>query len=202
MISLKMVKTGSEPVLVAEERAHRVYDLSSAGRMLVTRNVGRRVREELAGVLESLPRGGVLYVDTRGVEFMDYSFADETFGVLISRAAGGEFQDRYVVLVERERDLLENVEASLLQRKLALLRVNDVGESPQVVGSLPEHLLNTLQVIQQAHSITNSELAARLDLNHTAGNNRAAKLARLGLIHRRVETAAPSGRQYVYEKIV
>ena len=36
-----------------------------------------------------LPKGGTLYVDTRGVELMDYSFADEALGVLVSRVAGG-----------------------------------------------------------------------------------------------------------------
>jgi predicted transcriptional regulator len=40
-----------------------------------------------------------------------------------------------------------------------------------------------------------------LDLNHTACNNRATRLAKLGLIHRRIETAAPGGRQYTYERI-
>ena len=65
---------------------------------------------------------------------------------------------------------------------------------------MPDHLLETLQAIYDAGSITNAALAARLDLN-TACNNRATRLAKLGLIHRRVETAAPGGRQYTYERI-
>ena len=52
------------------------------------------------------------YVDTRGVELMDYSFADEALGILASRSASGEYGDRHLVLVEEDRDLLENVEAS------------------------------------------------------------------------------------------
>jgi hypothetical protein len=105
------------------------------------------------------------------------------------------------VLVEEDRDLLENVEASLRQRSLAMIRVDEVGSEPGIVGTVPDHLVETLQAIYDAGSITNAALAARLGLNHTACNNRATRLAKLGLIHRKVETAAPGGRQYSYERI-
>jgi hypothetical protein len=200
MISLKTVRT--EPV--AEERAHGVYDVASGeagGKLMVTRGTGRRVREALAEALEGLPSGGVLYVDTRGVELMDYSFADEALGILVSRVSAGEYGDRRVVLVEEDRELLENIEASLRQRALAMVRVDEPGARPQIVGEVPEHLVETLREIQDAGSITNAELAAKLGLNHTACNNRAANLFKLGLIHRHKNTAAPGGRQYSYEGI-
>ena len=187
--------------------ARVVYDVASGdvggagGKLMVTRGTGRRVREALVEALEDLPAGGVLYVDTRGVELMDYSFADEALGILASRVAAGEYGDRRVVLVEEDRELLENVEASLRQRSLAMIRVDEIGGEPGIVGKVPDHLLETLQAIYDAGSITNAALAARLDLNHTACNNRATRLAKLGLIHRRIETAAPGGRQYTYERI-
>ena len=200
MISLKTVRT--EPV--AEERPQRVFEIAGGdfgGKLMVTRGTGRAVREALVQALEALPRGSVLYVDTRGVELMDYSFADEALGILASRAASGEYGDRHLVLVEEDRDLLENVEASLRQRSLAMIRVDEIGAEPSIVGQVPDHLVATLQAIYDAGSITNAALAARLDLNHTACNNRATRLAKLGLIHRRIETAAPGGRQYTYERI-
>ncbi len=200
MISLKTVRT--EPV--AEERAHGVYEVASGeagGKLMVTRGTGRRVREALAEALEGLPSGGVLYVDTRGVELMDYSFADEALGILVSRVAAGEYGDRRVVLVEEDRELLENIEASLRQRALAMVRVDEPGARPWIVGEVPEHLVETLREIPAAGSITNADLAARLGLNHTACNNRATRLLKLGLIHRHKNTAAPGGRQYSYEGI-
>lgn len=202
MDSLKIVKTDSMP----EERARKVYEVAAGeagGRLMVTRSAGRAVREELAGMLEALPKGGVLYVDTREVELMDYSFADEALGILASRMTSGEYGERHLVLVESERDLLENVEASLRQRNLALIRVDspEAAERPAVVGEVPEHLLETLQTIHEAGSITNADLAKKLGLNHTACNNRGTKLVKLGLIHRRANTAAPGGRQYTYERI-
>jgi hypothetical protein len=205
MISLKTVRMDS----VAEEipRAHMVYDVvsgdaeGSGGKLMVTRGTGRRVREALGEVLEGLPSDGVLYVDTRGVELMDYSFADEALGILVSRVAAGEYGDRHMVLVEDDRELLENIEASLRQRGLAMIRVDEPGSAPMIVGEVSEHLIDTLRVIYEAGSITNADLAARLGLNHTACNNRATKLFKLGLIHRRKNTAAPGGRQYSYEGI-
>jgi hypothetical protein len=201
MISLTTVRM--TPVL--EERARRVFEVADGdfgGKLMVTRSTGRAVREALEAALAELPKGGTLYVDTRGVELMDYSFADEALGILASRAASGEYGDRHLVLVEGDRDLLENVEASLRQRSLAFIRVDEVGGEPSIVGEVPDHLIETLQAIYDAGSITNAALAAKLGLNHTACNNRATRLARLGLIHRKVETAAPGGRQYTYERVV
>jgi hypothetical protein len=198
MISLNTVRTGS----VAEAPA--VFEVAGGdfgGKLMVTRRTGRAVREALADTLEALPKGGVLYVDTRGVELMDYSFADEALGVLVSRVAGGEYGERYLVLVEEDRDLLENIEASLRQRSLAMVRVDEVGGEPAVVGTIPDHLADTLRAIMDAGSITNADLAKKLGLNHTAMNNRATRLAKLGLIYRKIETAAPGGRQYTYERI-
>src|SRR5215210_7160225 len=200
MISLKTVRI--DPV--SEDRVYAVYDVASGeagGKVMVTGGTGRRGGAALGEALEGLPSGGVLYVDTRGVELMDYSFADEALGILASRDAAGEYGDRSVVLVEEERELLENVEASLRQRGLAMVRVDEPGAAPEIVGEVPEHLVETLHAIYGAGSITNADLAARLGLNHTAMNNRATRLFKLGLIHRRKNTAAPGGRQYSYEGI-
>ncbi|MGH3088877.1 MAG: winged helix-turn-helix domain-containing protein [Rubrobacteraceae bacterium] len=186
---------------MSEERAHRVFEVSGGdfgGKLMVTRGTGRTVREALAEALEELPKGGVLYVDTRGVEMMDYSFADEALGILVSRVANREYGDRYLVLVEEDRDLLENVEASLRQRDLAMIRVEEVGAQPTVIGALKDHLLNTLNVVQETGSITTAQLAERLGVNHTACNNRATNLVKRGLIGRRTEAG---GRQYTYERI-
>jgi hypothetical protein len=198
MISLNTVRIDS----VSEERASRVFEISGGdfgGKLMVTRGTGRVVRQALADAVEELPKGGVLYVDTRSLEFVDYSFADEALGILVSRVAGGEYGDRHLVLVESDRDLLENIEASLRQRDLAMIRVPEVGGEPVVIGTLEDHLLETLETVRKVGPITTADLAARLGVNHTACNNRATNLVERGLIARRKETG---GRRYVYERIV
>ncbi len=186
---------------VAEERARRVFEVSGGdfeNRLMVTRGTGRVVRQALADALMGLPKGGVLYVDTRSLEFVDYSFADEALGILVSRVASGEYGDRHLVLVEEDRDLLENVEVSLRQRDLAMIRVEEVGAEPTVVGNLKGHLLETLEAVQKAGSITTAQLAEKLGVNHTACNNRATNLVKRGLISRKTEAGT---RQYIYERI-
>src|SRR5918996_5459777 len=121
MISLKTVRIGS----VAEEAeplARVVYDVASGdvggagGKLMVTRGTGRRVREALVEALEDLPAGGVLYVDTRGVELMDYSFADEALGILASRVAAGGDGGRGGGVGGGGRGLLENIAGPLGHR--------------------------------------------------------------------------------------
>jgi hypothetical protein len=178
MISLTTVRTEMAP----EERAQATFEVAGGdfgGKLMVTRRTGRAVRAALEEALADLPKGGTLYVDTRGVELMDYSFADEALGILASRAASGEYGERHLVLVEEDRDLLENVEASLMQRSLAMIRVDEIGAEPDIVGKVPDHLVDTLQAIYDAGSITNTALAAKLGLNNTACNNRATRLLML-----------------------
>lgn len=198
MISLNTMRA----VSVSEDRAHRVFEVSGGefgGKLMFTREFGRTVRGALVEALTGLPKGGVLYIDTRGVEIMDYSFADEAIGTLISRVAGGEYGERHLVLVEGERDLLENIEASLRQRNLAMIRIAAPGGEPIIIGTLEDHLLETLEAVRKAGPITTADLAARLGLAHTACNNRATNLAQRGLIARRKEAG---GKRYVYERIV
>lgn len=189
---------------MAKDGTWMVFEVAGGefgGRLLVTRKAGREVRTALEEALSNLPDNSVLYLDTRSAELMDYSFADEALGILASRVAGGEYGGRRLVLVEEDRDLLENVEASMRQRSLAMILVDEIGAEPGLVGEIPDHLVETLQTIQEAGSITNADLAQKLGLNHTACNNRATRLAKIGLIHRKVETAAPGGRQYTYGRI-
>src|SRR3712207_198585 len=75
MISLTTVRTELAP----EERAQSTFEVADGdhgGKLMVTRRTGRAVRAALEEALMDLPKGGTLYVDTRGVELMDYSFAD------------------------------------------------------------------------------------------------------------------------------
>ena len=109
-----------------EERAHQVFEVAGGdfgSKLMVTRRTGRAVREALEG---------------------------EALGILVSRSASGEYGDRHLVLVEEDRDLLENVEASLRQRSLAMIRVDEIGAEPGIVGKVPDHLVETLQAIYDA----------------------------------------------------
>lgn len=185
---------------MSEQKAHRVFDVSaSEGKLLHSRTPGRAFLAALEREIEAVSSGGVLYLDLRGVEFLDYSFSDAAFGALISRAAHGDYGNRHVVILDENRDLLENIEMSLGARDVNVFRVEEVGGETNLMGKLEEHLIETLEAVRSLGPITTADLAKMLELNHTACNNRASNLHERGLIGRRKETG---GRRYVYERIV
>ena len=99
--------------------------LSDFGTQLAMRPNGRKVQEALDAELRRLPSGGVLALDFEGVEMMDYSFADESFGTLYSRMSAREYPDKHLVLLSRAGEhgeaLLENIEVALSRRDVAVL---------------------------------------------------------------------------------
>lgn len=189
------------PDRIVEVGDHRIFDVAaSGGKLLHSRTPGREfLRDILEAEVEAVPAGGVLYVDLRGVEMLDYSFSDAAFGALIENTAHGDYGDRSVILLDEERDLLENIEMSLGAREQNVFRVGEVGGEPHLVGKLEGHLIETLEAVRKFGPITTADLAKRLGVNHTACNNRASNLHTLGLISRRKETG---GRRYVYEGII
>ncbi len=188
---------------------------------------GLQVQQALDNELRGLPPGSVLVLDFNGVEMMDYSFADEAFGALYSRMAAREYPDRYMVLAtgddEVSKALLENIEVALNQREVAALVIphalveessngveratnpNASKESDEwnVIGVLPEHLLDTLRAVMEKEQATVRDLVEALHLDSaTACNNRVARLHQLRLVRREAAIVPEGGRQYCYSSVI
>ncbi|HEX8833215.1 MAG TPA: DUF4325 domain-containing protein [Abditibacteriaceae bacterium] len=201
--------------------------LGEFGMHLAMRPNGRKVQEALDAELRKLPAGGVLVVDFDGVEMMDYSFADEAFGTLYSRMSAREYPDRHLVLAAREDELgkalMENIEVALSRREVAalflpcddaatlekLLAQSDTENSARntatwrIIGTLPQHLIETLGEVMNKGCVTVRELATALNLESaTACNNRIAKLYQLHLVRREATIVPEGGRQYCYSAVV
>jgi hypothetical protein len=194
----------------------KVQSMGEYGKMLAMRPQGRSVQESLEAQLRALPAGGVLVLDFDNVEMMDYSFADEALGTLFSRLAAKEYPDRYLVLVTDEDEitqaLLENVEAALSRREVAALVVPrevfeksgvDSAKNWHVIGSLPEHLVETLSAVIEREEVTVRDLVEALGLDSvTACNNRVARLHQLRLVRRKASIVPEGGRQYFYSSVL
>lgn len=194
----------------------KIQSLGEYGKMLAMRPQGRSVQESLEAQLRALPPGGVLVIDFDNVEMMDYSFADEALGTLFSRLAAKEYPDRYLVLVTDESEitqaLLENVEAALNRREVAALVVpravfekNGVNANKHwhVIGSLPDHLIETLSAVIERNEVTVRDLVEALGLDSvTACNNRVARLHQLRLVRRKASIVPEGGRQYYYSSVL
>lgn len=199
--------------------------LGEFGAHLAMRPSGRRVQEALDAALRKLPPGGVLLLDFDGVEMMDYSFADEAFGTLYSRMAAKEYPDRHLVIAAREGELgealLENIEVALSRREVAALvlshhkqaeieaLLNRTGKDERtpaawrIIGTLPQHLIETLGEVMSKGCVTVRELATALNLDSaTACNNRIARLYQMHLVRREATIVPEGGRQYCYSAVV
>jgi hypothetical protein len=196
--------------------------LGEFGKHLAMRPLGRAVQEKLDARLRALPAGGLLVVDFDGVEMMDYSFADEALGTILSRMAAKEYPDRHLVIETRGDELaealLENVEVALNRREVAALvlpakmstqpkkkaeNVSAVAGKWRILGDLPTHLVDTLRAVMDAGCVTVRDLSEALKLDSaTACNNRIARLYQMHLVRREATVVPEGGRQYCYSAVV
>jgi hypothetical protein len=158
-----------------------------SGGVLAGRKGGEAERTRLMQALKSYGPGSVLGVNLRAAHFMNFSFADECFGVLMQELYAGEAKDRYMVLIvspDEQEDILEEIQVSLERKKLAMFYA-DIAEGLgelRIVGELPDYLVHTLESIRPGD--TNETLAERLDIKLTTCSNRTDRLARLRLLRK------------------
>jgi hypothetical protein len=196
--------------------------LGEFGPYLAMRPLGRNVQEKLDARLRALPSGGVLVVDFDGVQMMDYSFADEALGTILSRMAAKEYPDRHLVIEVRGDELsdalLENVEVALNRREVAALvlpqnaaektfqkaaNISAVAGKWRSLGDLPTHLVDTLRAVMDKGCVTVRDLSEALKLDSaTACNNRIARLYQMHLVRREATVVPEGGRQYCYSAVV
>lgn len=169
------------------------------------RSVGAAMRERIESVLNTVPTGETLALDLEGVQ-CDYTFADEAIAVLMGRLTKGEYGDRYVVLTaahgESSDIVLENIEVALRLRELAVL-VSATSDEWRVIGELPAHLKQTLEIVMSKPSITVAQVRETMNIDGaTATTNRMHKLAALRLVKRRKTALDVGGTHFVYSGIV
>jgi hypothetical protein len=159
-----------------------------SGGVLAGRKGGEAERSRLKQVLKSYEPESALGVDIRAAHFMNFSFADECFGVLLQQLYAREVKDRYMVLIvspDEQEDILEEIHVSLERKKLAMFyarNADGLGELG-IVGELPDYLVHTLESVEPGD--TNETLAERLDIKLTTCSNRTDRLARLRLLRKR-----------------
>ncbi len=160
----------------------RTILLSQFGTRVGTRGEGRAAGQAVWEELSALPAEGILAVDLAGIEVLSGSFADEALVDPLARLVGGELPGRYLLVRAPREDLLEDLEAKLAQRKLALLAVVD-GRAWRALGRLPPYLDESLRWIVAHGEATSGDLAGALGVSPRAAATRIAHLAALRLVH-------------------
>ncbi|GBD38169.1 hypothetical protein HRbin37_00414 [bacterium HR37] len=176
-------------------------NISRYGRVVGTREEGKKVQRDIVHSIEKLPEGGTLIVNLRGVKVLSGSFADEAVVIPYQRLVSGEYGEKNMLIECSNREVLEDLEAKLERRKLAML---GLGKDSQwyVIGNLNKYLQETLEEIVKSKKVTAGELAQKLGISVTNCNNRLSKLYRLGLIKRERVNNVTGGILYFYRSII
>jgi len=179
-------------------RVEQVLPLSRYGKRLGTRLEGRKAQEEILAALSALPPGGVLVLDLSGVEVLSGSFADEAVAAVLSRLREGEHPDRYLYLRAPALELLEDLEAKLLARKLAALVRLGGEEGWRVLGWLPPYLGDVLACALRRGEARSVEVAQELGISPKQAALALQRLAGLRLLRRERERKPGGGYRHRY----
>lgn len=171
------------------------------GTRVGTRGEGRAAQKALWQELASLPEGGILAADLSGIEVLSGSFADEALVEPVARLVAGELPGRYLVIRAPREDLLDDLAAKLVQRKLALLAMVD-GKGCVLLGRLPRYLAESLQWIIAHGEATSGDLAQAFGVSPRAAATRIAQLAELRLIHVISQARPVGGLQHFARSLV
>lgn len=181
------------------------YDMAGLARQIgirgqnyLTRDKGERGYEVLKEQLQATPEGEPLVLIFPPAQLVDSSFADESAVRLGEEVLKGEYGERCVLLEGLTADSIKNFKAVLSLRgiKLPLLAVEATG-AWQVLGSLEDSLIETLNLVYRHERLTASDLVSQLGMAVNTASTRLKRLHNLHLVRREHEISE-KGLQYLY----
>ncbi len=180
----------------------RTFSLAKFGRRLGTRLEGKKAREEIFSQLAAVPEGGVLVLDLEGVEVLSGSFADEAICKVLERLRKGELPHRYLILRAGNFEVLEDLEAKLMARRLGLVVQHKEEKGWKVIGFIPQHLLRVFVYAMKRPATTSKETAADLGVSLKTASLCLKRLADLRLLRTEREIRPSGGFQYRFLPLV
>lgn len=174
-------------------------ELKNGSADLVTRTSGQVIRERIERDIADEKDGDVIALDFSKIGVIDYSCADEIVAKLVSRLLGGEYGDRYIILIGLNENQKENIEVALERKDLAVMAQSRDGRR-MLIGSLNNYLVETLNFISDKKRITSGDLSASLKLPANTSGTRLLNLHKKRLV-KRMDEIRDGGRVWVYERI-
>ena len=174
-------------------------------REMTGRSRGVRTRETLERILREAEEV-VWVLDFTGTGSVDFSWADEVVAKMVSRLWSNEYGEKFLVLKSLSPSQTENIGVALERKKLAVLTIGPSGW--QVVGSLNNYLVHTLQQVMKKRQLTLREFSEEEGIGMNTSGTRLLNLYKKRLVSR-VEgiprmnrEASHRGRQYIYESLL
>lgn len=179
--------------------------LKNGSREMTGRSRGVRIREAIEKILGEGKGALRVVLDFSGMGSIDFSWADEVVAKLISRLWSGEYGEKFLVLKNLNSSQAENIGVALERKRLAVLTTGPEGW--QIIGSLNNYLIHTLNQVMEKRQLTLRELSEEEGIEMNTGGTRLLNLYKKRLVVR-VERPimgkedSHRGRQYVYQSLL
>ncbi len=169
------------------------FKLAGHGRVLATRNAGRKVAMQLSDEIEQHPAVLVSFADVRAVT---PPFLDELLRV-VRGVLSAERDGRMVAVTRLDDDLRETLQIVLDRNKMSLAERR---QGRLALLTAVPHLAETLDAAQELgrEYFTAPQLADRLELKLPNVNQRLTQLVEAGALARELDPEAPRGKRYRY----
>jgi hypothetical protein len=179
--------------------------LKNGSREMTGRSRGVRIREAIEKILGEEKGALRVVLDFSGMGSIDFSWADEVVAKLISRLWSGEYGEKFLVLKNLNPSQAENIGVALERKKLAVLTTGPEGW--QIIGSLNNYLIHTLNQVMEKRQLTLRQLSEEEGIEMNTGGTRLLNLYKKRLVLR-VERPimgkedSHRGRQYIYQSLL
>lgn len=187
------------------KREYSVYrmlkeELKNGSSDLVTRRSGQVVRDRIERDISGEENGVVVALDFSKIGIIDYSCADEIVAKLMSRLLGGEYGERFIVMIGLNETQKENIEVALERKGLAAMAAMR-GGTGVLLGSLHNYLKETLDLVLEKGSITAKELSESMGMEANTSGTRLLNLYKKRLV-KRSEEMRETGKAWVYQGLL
>jgi hypothetical protein len=179
--------------------------LKDGGKEMTGRSRGIRVREFIERVFKQERNPLLVLLDFSGVGSIDFSWADEVVAKVISRLWSGEYGEKYLVLKGLNASQAENISVALERKRLAAIVMGSEGW--QIIGSLNNYLVHTLNQVMERRHLTLRELSEEEGIRMNTSGTRLLNLYKKRLVVRMEGPSARKenshrGRQYIYQSLL
>lgn len=168
------------------------FGLARFGRVLSTRDLGRKVGQEL---LASAADADGVVLGFWDVQVATPSMLDELVDAMRAWLAGAGAGSRLLVAAGYNEDVRETLEMVLERRKMALAALE--GDQIKLLGG-SRHLAETMNAAQELGAFSAPDLAERLKVKLPNLHQRLQALMEAGALTREEDESATRGRKHQY----
>lgn len=183
-------------------RDYQSIDIGSISKNLLDDNIlyfreeGRLIRDEIISLINEIDCQLIL-LDFKNVKAIDFSCSDE---IVVAIQENSEWLNgKKIALVNLSRSHKENIISALEKKKLGIWLFEK--DQYELIGKLPNHLVELLHIISKKHKVTARQIADDLLEEITSVSVKLGKLYKKGMLYRK-EQKSSEGMQYEYYSII